>query len=1358
MKAIGRFAKQQPCQIEPLEVRRLLAVLFSDDFAGVFAGESVVSVHGSSSDNLPAFIFFGSGQKIWTNPFGDFSRNLSIDAAAEVDIFALHPAVSGPYVIATTGSLDTQFRLYDSGGQPITPVIDQVVGGETITETLSQGNQYYIAIAASTASTGFYTLNINGPDAPVSNLQVAGTVNSAIDSNGKVEYFSLTVPAADKLKLTVSSGSLNSYMELYDSAGNLLQAVNAGGVGAQEVILYSSTPGQPYYIAVTDDSIFRIGSYTLQVEFHFLAGNFPEAVVPGTGQRIWTNPLGRVSRNTVISAPSEVDLFAFTPAISGSYTISAQATFDAEMRIYDSSGQPITPLINETSVGEATTRNLLQGQWYYIGIDGYISATGNYTLDINGPNPSIVNVQGSTTVNSAIDWGGDVDYFSLIAPEGTDRLTLTTSASIDGYVELYDPTGFLLQFANATGPGVPEVLTFFTLPGRTYYVAVADASRTSVSAYSLGFDFHIDPGDPPLGITPSSSILIRPNHLGDVNISGNIPSQFKYDLYAFMPDVTGSHLFIATGALDTQFRVYGSNGFAISNIIDSAPAGGTETLNISLPGRNWYYVAVGGRGPSTGNYTLSIGGPDSNTTAIATPLPTSTGSANETLSFGGQRKFYALTTPSNSLAAYLSLTLTPLQAADTYLELYNASGALIASSNTGGVGAADVLSKVPVNAGTYIVSVSGLLPTTTTTFRLDADFDPSDHSVIHGRTFVDRNTNGVADAGEPAIPGWMVYLDLDYDGQYDPGEPVRIPDANGEYVFDELGAGSYDVGQVSESSWVQISPGPPQAQNSPKAPNQYVLDGRKWPQSGPNANVTITYSYGNLLDGGLLGGLSVAQIRAAIQEALALWANYAPLNFVEVPDVGPPISDEGYTVDGAADIRFGYHFIDGVSGFLAHAMTPPPFSLGGNIAGDVHFDAADTWGLNAVGNVIDIIEVAVHEIGHALGLLHDPVAPAIMYFAYGNHYNGLGTAFLFPDDIAGIQAIYGTRVARPGMWRITVGQQQTSENVSFGYFPTSFAGSDGDDTFVIHLDPNDQSRLRIEHTIGAGPQVSYSIDKTLIKQIHYDALGGNDTLVIDSSAGDPRPPDGFIFNLGTGIDALVLKSGQHRFEADVAGFGVDAVTVSDGASLALVGPQHLSDALTLINGTAIFDGPILSVDRLLIQNASWLDLHRNPLIVKHGDLASVTSDIRDNRIRTSFQLANRRLGAIRNINPIRTTFAGETGLVGNEILVLYTLIGDLNLDKSVSISDLIDLSSNFDNPGTWRDGDVNYDGLITIDDFIELVSNFNLSFAGASQPIAAPAPQSASATSMTRHPKKYHQHHQRKAPMYRQRPHLAIFR
>src|SRR5262245_40515053 len=65
------------------------------------------------------------------------------------------------------------------------------------------------------------------------------------------------------------------------------------------------------------------------------------------------------------------------------------------------------------------------------------------------------------------------------------------------------------------------------------------------------------------------------------------------------------------------------------------------------------------------------------------------------------------------------------------------------------------------------------------------------------------------------------------------------------------------------------------------------------------------------------------------------------------------------------------------------------------------------------------LNTALHEIGHALGLGHSAVTTAVMY-AFAN-----GVTTLQPDDIAGIQAIYGPPVT--GVGSVSIGDVTITE-------------------------------------------------------------------------------------------------------------------------------------------------------------------------------------------------------------------------------------------------------------------------------------------------------------------------------------------
>ncbi|KAG4914502.1 hypothetical protein JHK87_052059 [Glycine soja] len=161
--------------------------------------------------------------------------------------------------------------------------------------------------------------------------------------------------------------------------------------------------------------------------------------------------------------------------------------------------------------------------------------------------------------------------------------------------------------------------------------------------------------------------------------------------------------------------------------------------------------------------------------------------------------------------------------------------------------------------------------------------------------------------------------------------------------------------------------------------------------------------------------LRMYDVRLATRNAFQSWARASNFTFMEMPS----------EYNNLANIVLGFHRgdhgdgypFDGPGQVLAHTFAPQD--------GRLHFDADEPWSIESTNwnvgpgwnvgwdwrrwvrprwqsrRTIDLQTVALHEIGHLLGLGHSNVPGSIMYPSYEGVKRDLTQ-----DDVDGIRALY----------------------------------------------------------------------------------------------------------------------------------------------------------------------------------------------------------------------------------------------------------------------------------------------------------------------------------------------------------------
>lgn len=104
-----------------------------------------------------------------------------------------------------------------------------------------------------------------------------------------------------------------------------------------------------------------------------------------------------------------------------------------------------------------------------------------------------------------------------------------------------------------------------------------------------------------------------------------------------------------------------------------------------------------------------------------------------------------------------------------------------------------------------------------TRYHTDPNFSsPTGRGAIRGKVVLDEDGDP-ATQNHPGLSGWRVFLDLDYDAEWDGSEPGAESGPDGSYVISELDPGLYRLSLGPRPAWKQVFP----SLSPPPSPDGY---------------------------------------------------------------------------------------------------------------------------------------------------------------------------------------------------------------------------------------------------------------------------------------------------------------------------------------------------------------------------------------------------------------------------------------------------------------------------------------------------------------------------------------------------------
>ena len=397
---------------------------------------------------------------------------------------------------------------------------------------------------------------------------------------------------------------------------------------------------------------------------------------------------------------------------------------------------------------------------------------------------------------------------------------------------------------------------------------------------------------------------------------------------------------------------------------------------------------------------------------------------------------------------------------------------------------------------------------------------------IRGSVWNDANGNRLWDDGETPLENWTVFLDDNWNGSYEIGEPFAVSASDGSYSIGDVVPGIHVVAEDVPSNWIQTFPGATpsegrlfalQTNDVTKIATIAELD----PDSGTILNEFC--APGNVASSGAQG-LAVGPDRLYYVEGNSFVLHELSLDTGAVIDSHVLMPEYEETISGLAYLDGILYLVqhdgerllawDSLAKTLLGTQSIPGVDLGGSLTGAGNLgllfcgnSSGEILAIDATtGNVERSFSTGLGQLQGGMAYVGGELIAAPFGTSVTAHRidpvsgNSLGTA-----DLSGLQL--GSLSGLGGDGAVGTGDSGTHiVNVASGLV---VEGADFGNTEVgtseSLIGTTDRDVILVE-TGSDGHAVTLNGERRIlsrtVKEIHIDGLGGNDTITVYGTDGD----------------------------------------------------------------------------------------------------------------------------------------------------------------------------------------------------------------------------------------------------------------